>query len=44
MGRGEYESSGYGGLEAARLLFRLDVESPLEMPLVGGTRVHHGLI
>ena len=41
-GRGD-ESSGDGGFEAARLLFRTYVESPSNISLVGGTRVQHRL-
>ena len=37
------ESSGYGGLEADRSLFRPDVDSPLEQSLLVGTRGRHGL-
>ena len=44
VGGGGGESSGYGGLEANRSLFRPDVEYPLEMSVVGGTRGHQSLI
>ena len=37
------ESSDDGGLEAARLMFRTEAESPLELSLVGVTSGRHGL-
>ena len=39
---GEGESSGDGGLDVSRLLFRMEAESPSELLLVVGTSRRHG--